>query len=302
MKNDYSATKPSEKGATELKNIPSLRDLQARTKEIIERARKDEEERLETGVIQLPLWRDEKRGAPNSFLRSALFAAIQSKDRADLKKAELFSQQGITVTYTGQQLNQEDLTVWLALVDLMKKDPLGTQCHFTAYSILKHLGLGTGGSAHERLNDAILRMTACAVVIKTDRQTYMGSLIHDCLIDEQTKHYKITLNRHLIKLFGENDWTAIDWEQRKQLRQKPLCLKLHEYYSSHDKPLPISLEFLSDLTGSGNKQKADFKRKVKTALEGLMKIGFLKSYEIEGNMVKVDRVSNSSQRPPAHIR
>jgi TrfA protein len=291
MKKGYSVSDATEAAATKgVKSIPSLDDLHQRTKEIVERARRDEEERLETGVVQLPLWHDDKRGAPNSFLRSALFAAIQSKDRADLKKAELFSQQGITVTYTGQQLNQEDLTVWLALVDLMKKDPLGTQCHFTAYSILKHLGLGTGGSAHERLNDAILRMTACAVVIKTGRQTYMGSLIHDCLIDEQTKHYKITLNRHLIKLFGEDDWTAIDWEQRKQLRQKPLCLKLHEYYSSHDKPLPISLEFLSALTGSENKQKADFKRKVKTALEGLIKIGFLKGYEIESDVVKVERV------------
>ena len=209
---------------------------------------------------------------------------------ADFKRAELFSQQGITIAYTGQQLNQEDMTVWLALVDLMKKDSLGTQCNFTAHSILKHMGLGTGGSAHERLNDAVLRMTACAVVIKTDKYTYGGSLIHDFLIDEETKNYKVTLNRHLIKLFGDNDWTAIDWDERKQLRHKPLCLKLHDYYSSHEKPLPVSIEFLADITGSKNKQKADFKRQVKTALEGLIKIYFLKSYDIEGNMVKIERV------------
>ena len=291
MEHDYLVSSETEAAATKgVKSIPSLADLHKRTKEIIERARKDEEERLETGVIQLPLWRDDKRGAPNSFLRSALFAAIQSKDRADFKRAELFSQQGITITYTGQQLNQEDMTVWLALVDLMKKDSLGTQCNFTAHSILKHMGLGTGGSAHERLNDAVLRMTACAVVIKTDKYTYGGSLIHDFLIDEETKNYKVTLNRHLIKLFGDNDWTAIDWDERKQLRHKPLCLKLHDYYSSHEKPLPVSIEFLADITGSKNKQKADFKRQVKTALEGLIKIYFLKSYDIEGNMVKIERV------------
>lgn len=292
MKNDYSVSDATAKAATKgVKSVPSLGDLHQRTMEIIERNRRDEEERLETGIIQLPLWRDDKRGAPNSFLRSALFAAIQSKDRADLKKAELFSQQGIKITYTGQQLNQEDMTVWLALVDLMKKDPLGTQCNFTAHSILKHMGLGTGGSAHERLSDAVLRMTACAVVIKTDKYTYGGSLVHDFLIDEETKHYKVTLNRHLIKLFGDNDWTAIDWEQRKQLRNKPLSLKLHDYYSSHEKPLPVSIEFLSDITGSTNKQKAGFKRHVKNALEELVKIGFLKSYRIEGDVVKIERVA-----------
>ena len=271
-------------------SVKSLQELHKRTLEIIERERKKEEERLATGVIYLPTWREDRRGSPNSFFRSALFAAIQSKDRADLKKAELFSQQGITITYTGQQLNQEDMTVWLALVDLMKKDPLGTKCQFTGNGILKYMGLGTGGSAHERLDDAILRMTACAVVIKTGTQTYMGSLIHDCIIDEHTKHYKLTLNRHLIKLFGDSDWTAIDWEQRKQLRNKPLCLKLHEYYSSHDKPFPVSLEFLSDLTGCRNSQKASFKRQIKIALEGLVKIGFLKSYSIERDIVKIERI------------
>lgn len=132
-------------------------------------------------------------------------------------------------------------------------------------------------------------MTACAVVIKTGTHTYMGSLIHDCVIDERTKLYKLTLNRHLIKLFGDDDWTAIDWEQRKQLKNKPLCLKLHEYYSSHEKPYPVSLEFLSDLTGCKNSQKASFKRQVKTALEGLVKIGFLKSWSIENDTVKVER-------------
>jgi hypothetical protein len=272
----------------------SIQELHKRTLEIIERERKKEEERLATGVIYLPTWREDRRGSPNSFLRSALFAAIQSKDRLDLKKADIFSQQGITVTYTGQQLNQEDLTVWLALVDMMKKDPLGTECKFTAHEILKYIGLEIGGSGYERLNDAIVRMIACAVVIKTGTRTYMGSLIGACDINEHTKVYRLDLNRHLVKLFGENDWTAINWEQRKQLRHKPLCQKLHDYYSSHEQPLPVSIEFLSDITGSVNKQKADFKRKVKTALEELVKIGFLRGYSIERNIVKVERSQDST--------
>jgi hypothetical protein len=267
----------------------SLNELHKRTLEIQERARKDEEERLESGVVYLLTWREDKQGSPNSFLRSALFAAIQSKDRLDLKRAKIFSQQGVSVTYTGEQLNQEDMTVWLALVDLMKKDPLGKECKFTAHSILRYMELGTGGREYERLENSILRMTACAVVIKTEQYTYGESLIEGFVIDEDTKEYKVRLNRKLIKLFGDCDWTAIDWEQRKQLRNKPLCLKLHEYFSSHETPYPVGLEFLSDLTGSENKQKADFKRKIKTALEGLVKIGFLKSWSIENDIVSVER-------------
>ena len=274
-------------------SVKSIQELHKRTLEIIECNRKKEEERLETGIIYLPTWREDRRGSPNSFLRSALFAAIQSKDRVYFKRAEIFSQQGITITYTGEQLNQEDLTVWLALVDLMKKDPLGTECKFTAHEILKYMDLGTGKNGYERLNSAIVRMIACAVVIDTSTKTYGGSLIHGYVLDKHTKVYRLDLNRHLIKLFGDNDWTAINWEQRKQLRHKPLCLKLHDYYSSHEKPFPVSLEFLSDIAGSVNKQKADFKRKVETALEELVKIDFLRSYSIERNLVKVERVEDS---------
>jgi hypothetical protein len=277
-------------------SLKSIQELHQRTLEIVERDRKKEEERLATGVIYLPIWREDRRGSPNSFLRSALFAAIQSKDRVYFKKAEIFSQQGVTITYTGEQLNQEDLTIWLALVDLMKKDPLGTECKFTAHEILKYMDLGTGKNAYERLNSAIVRMIACAVVIDTSTKTYGGSLIHGYVLDKRTKVYRLDLNRHLIKLFGDNDWTAINWEQRKQLRHKPLCLKLHDYYSSHEKPFPVSLEFLSDVAGSVNKQKADFKRKVDTALEELVKIGFLKSYSIEQNIVKVERAQDSTNQ------
>jgi TrfA protein len=295
MNNDYLKTR-----AEKLPPPPSLDDLHKRTLEIQERARIEEEERLKTGFIQLPLWREDKRGAPNSFLRSALFAAIQSKDRADLKKAELFSQQGISITYTGQQLNQEDLTVWLALVDLAKQHPLGTECSFTAHGILKYIGLDVGGKDHDRLSTTIDRMTACLVKIENEKYIFGGSLIDSFVIDKDTKRYKITLNRHLIKLFGENDWTAINWSQRKALKGKPLCLKLHEYYSSHEKPLPVTLDFLSDLTGSANKQKADFKRKIKTALDGLIKIGFLKGYEVKGDTVKIERVPKP-YKAPAHL-
>ena len=296
MKNDYSVSDATKAAVAKgVKNVPSLDDLHQRTKEIIERARRDEEERLETGVIQLPLWRDDKRGAPNSFLRSALFAAIQSKDRCQLKEAVLGSQQGITIKYTGEQLNQEDLTIWLALVDLVKQHPLGTECNFTAHGILKHMNMDTSGQAYEKLRMSILRMTACVLTVTNEKYTFSDRIIDRFIVDEETKHYKVTVGRHTIKLFGDNNWTAVEHKQRRLLSRKPLALALHGYYSSHEKPLPVSIEFLASITGSTNSQKASFKRQVKIALEELTKIGFLKSYEIDSDMVAVNRIEKPSK-------
>jgi hypothetical protein len=245
--------------------------------------------REETAAIQLPLWPEPKRGTPNSFIRSALFAAIQSKDRVFLKEATLASQKGIAVKYTGEQLNQEDLSVWETLAHLARQHPLGHLCEFTAHGLLKSLGQHTGLSQHKLLHSTIIRLTACAVEITHEGKTYFGPLVKSGVKDELTSHYRIELNRELIRLFGDNQWTALDWQQRQQLRGKHLAQALHAFYSSHRQPFPIKLDTLRGYVGSRNFQKAGFKVKLRAALDELVKIGFMTGYAIDGDIVSVHR-------------
>jgi hypothetical protein len=257
----------------------------------LESLRRTIQSRPENNVIQLPLWYEHERGTPNSFLRSALFAAVESKDRKFLKEAALASSKDIVVKYTGEQLNQEDLTVWEALVHIARRHPLGNICQFTAHGLLKSIGLHTGGAEHRRLHTTITRMIACAVEIRHDDRIYIGSLIDDAgaIDDEPTKHYALRLNPKLISLYGETRWTALNWEQRRQLRRKSLAQALHAYYSTHLRPVPIKLTTLRDYTGSRNTQIADFKRKVRNALTELKGIGFLDDFRLEGQLVIVYR-------------
>ena len=255
----------------------------------IERIRDAARAREASQLIQLPLWPEPKRGTPNSFIRSALFAAIQSKDRVFLKEVTLASQKGIAVKFTGEQLNQEDLTVWETLAHLARQHPLGHMCEFTAHGLLKSLGLHTGLSQHKQLHSTIIRLTACAVEITHEGKTYFGPLVKSGLKDDLTNHYRIELNRELIRLFGENQWTALDWQQRQQLRGKHLAQALHAFYSSHKQPFPVKIDTLRGYVGSKNQQKAGFKIKLRNALDDLQEISFLSGYEIAGDVVSVRR-------------
>ena len=246
------------------------------------------EERSLSKEVKLPNWPEAKRGTPNSFLRSALFSAIQSKDRVFLKGVVLASQQGITVRFTGEQLNQEDLTLWETLVHLAKDQPLGNICEFTAYDILKTMGSGDSGKERDLLHKGIIRLTGGVVEISINgSRVYFSSLIDSGVKDEVTGHYTIQLSRSLIKLYKQTTW--LDWEQRAKLRRKPLAQALHGYYSSHQVPYPVKVETLHKLSGSKNKRLSDFKQKVSAALDELVNIEFLKSYAIEGETVKVER-------------
>jgi hypothetical protein len=97
------------------------------------------------------------------------------------------------------------------------------------------------------------------------------------------------LNRDIIRLYGESQWTGIDWQQRLKLRRKPLAQALHAYFSSHRSPFPVTLAFLQKITGSKNTQAASFKRQCRVALDVLTRIGFLQSYAIETDRVTVSR-------------
>ena len=99
-----------------------------------------QEKRGPAKVIQLPLWPDPKRGAPNAVLRGALFAAIQGKNRQYMDRKQLIAaQDGVTIRYSGGQLDQADLDVWEQTLHLARTQALGTKCYFTARGFLKAL-------------------------------------------------------------------------------------------------------------------------------------------------------------------
>lgn len=260
----------------------------------LERLRSSVIEREKNAVVQLPLWPEPKRGAPNSFIRSALFAAIQSKDRKFMKEAVLASQDGITIKFTGEQLNQADLDVWETIVHLAREQPLGTVASFTAHGLLKAMGMPTGNSQHKQLHSTLLRLTACAVEVTHEGKTYFGPLIKSGAKDEITRHYAVELNKGIIKLFGENQWTALDWQQRQELRSQPLAQALHAFYSSHRLPYAVKLQTIQAYTGSRNKQLASFKRQVRNALNELVRVGFLVSFNLDGDLVRVVRHTASA--------
>jgi TrfA protein len=109
-------------------------------------------------IYQLPLWPKAAPGAPNPVLRSALFAAIKSKDRRFLNNEPIASVDGQQIKFKGEQLNQEDLEVWLEVLELAREHPLGDRCHTSAYGLLKALRKTTGNHDHQQLDACLTRL------------------------------------------------------------------------------------------------------------------------------------------------
>lgn len=259
---------------------------------IVVQAKKPKRQSAE--VIQLPLWPEPARGTPNSFLRSALFAAIQGKTRKPLKNVLLGAQKGYSVKFTGWQLDQSDLDVWEHAVHLARRHPLGNECTFKANAFLKSIGRSNGKKDYVWLNDSITRLVACAVEIRCGSKVFVGSLLSSAPRDEETGVYRLRLDPDTIKLYGSADWTSLEWQQREALKGKPLALWLHGYYASHAEAYPVKVETLMELSGSTNKEKRDFKRKLKAAFSDLGAIAGIKA-TFDGDLVTVERAPTPAQ-------
>jgi hypothetical protein len=218
-------------------------------------------------VLQLPLWSEATRGTPNSFLRGALFAAIQGKERAYLKGQLLASRDGIKIRFSGMQLDQSDLDVWEQAAELARSHPLGNVCHFSIYGFLKALGRNTGSKDHEWLKDVFRRLMSSGVEITHGRYTYGGSML-EFAYDEEAETYVLRLNEKILALYKAG-WSAIDRETRQRLRRKPLALWLHGYLSSDAENYPTKVETLHRLSGSKTKELWKFKQNLKSALSEL---------------------------------
>ena len=260
-------------------------------------------------VIQLPLWPEAKRGAPNAVLRAALFAAIQGKGRRYMNREVLAAQRGVTVRFTGMQLDQSDLDVWEQALHLARTQALGTRCYFTARGFLKVLTRQASGQNLEWLKSSMARLAGAVVEISDGRQTYFGTLIERGVRDEETGRYVVEINPDLAAFYGRSQWTQIDWEQRQLMRSKPLALWLHGFYASHAEPHALTVEYLHKLSGSQTKRLRKFKENLTQALRDLEAIGAIKAFEIVGDLVHVRTVPSKSQqkhlaarRPPARRR
>jgi hypothetical protein len=206
-----------------------------------------------------------------------------------MKNEVLNSQKGITIKFTGEQLNQSDLDVWEALINLAREHPLGNACSFSTHGILKSLVLHSGKSDYTWFHSVILRLASAHVEIIHDKKRYGGTLLHEWARDDDNGRYKIIMNKRLINLYGPTQWTAIDWTQRQILRKHPLAQSLHAFYSTHEKPYPMKIETLRDISGSRNPHTGSFKRQLNLALSTLKAIKFLERFAFQNGLVMVPR-------------
>lgn len=285
--------------------MKSLHEMLARIAKMQEKAKAREKidqdksegdsEAVVSDVAHLPLWSEDMRRLPNEIMRSALFnAGNKKKPRVYFETVDIAVLFEGRISYRGQELRQDDETVWLQLIHLAKEKALGEIVEFTPYSFCKAIGWPIGNRSYERLRDCLSRMQATALAVYSKR---LGGGVSLSMIpvfrwqdDKKTtlKKYQVQIAKELVQLFGDVHYTQFEWAQRLAL-PVGIATWLHGYYASHKEPYPVKIETLAKGAGILTEKNFKIRQLIKSGLNNLVNVGFLKSWEIIGDLVHVKR-------------
>ncbi len=249
-------------------------------------------------VEPLPFWPEPTRGVPSFMFRSAIFAAIQSRDRKFFKKlTKISSLQDFDIWMKGEQLNQEDLDVFAELMHMISRENEITDgCRFNGHELLKRLGRSTGGDEHDWLQACIIRLCSAFIQLNfTNKTEVFGVLLNGGFRDMKNYQYIIHCNPKMRDLY-DFGWTKECWAERQALKKAPLALWLSGWFASHAEVLPMTVERYKELSGSNNGEIRDFKRHLMRALEKLKAKHIITDFFIDGGQLFVEKNASKAQR------
>ncbi len=260
------------------------------------------EQKIEPQQMSLPFpWGEEMRGVPNILIRCAIFAVVRAGQRRSFKQEQIYSLDGYTIIYTGEQLDQGDLDIWQQAIHLCQRT-LGDFVPCSKKQLLRALDRGEGKENKLWLTRGLDRLVAASAKLIDTRA---GSKEDPRQFNDNLLGYKMDGDRLLLRVskdwatfFLREAYTLIDWERRLSLPPRSQLAKwLHDFYSSHADPFPMKAETLRDLCGCKTTDIHRFRANLRAALEELRGVGLLSEWRINprNDLVIVKKNASRSQ-------
>lgn len=246
-----------------------------------------------------PYWPADARAMPNEILRSALFNARNKTVTRQVwraaKPAIIAVMGGGVIEYIGEELRQIEEKVWMQMIHLARTLPPGSSVEFVAADFCRAVKWPTNKNSYEQLIICLGRLQANSLRIasaRLGRGESLSMIPRFEYIDEATgqrlRRWRVTLASDLVKLFGGQHFSWLEWQQRLELPDG-IATWLHGFYSTHRTPKPETIEDLARGAGLASDNLATLRDTIRRGLDALKEVGFLKSYRIAKGKVYVER-------------
>ena len=228
---------------------------------------------------------------PSLFATCGLFGVRSPNRNRYYFKSKLIPmyQKDINMFYTGEELDQIDLDVFLELVLLCKKNGFGDTIFFKPKTLLKNISSTIGGNQSQQYQDSIRRLCATNLEIKYDNDPcYYGSSIIDRYQYDPNGFSIIEFNQDMFKLFKAI--CIINKEKRLALGKNQLSKWLYSFIlrqRADGQYSYIKLSTIKNLTNLNIPDK-EFRRKIKVCFEKIKYVDkeLISDWEFKNDTIK----------------
>lgn len=232
---------------------------------------------------------------PNHLNRSSLIAPIARRARTFHNRVVMVTRKDCVLTYTGEQLDEADGDLMMALIFFAQARPFGTVVVLKRKEILRKIKTGLIGSTqYAWLQQSILRLRAAMLVLEakytngsqryTIGNTLTFNLIKDLEYDDKTDKYSYILDPRWEQMFGNREYSLIDWSKRMLIgRGQEMAKTLQRLVATSSNPIQrFPLDKLRQQMQYGGRDR-DFKKALEKAAAELVRLELIKNARIGQN-------------------
>lgn len=230
---------------------------------------------------------------PNHLNRSSLIAPIARGRRKFHLQAELVSRADCVLEYTGEQLDEADGDLIMALIAFAQPFPLGNPIPLNRKEILRKIKPGSIGSTqYEWLHRSMKRLREGVMFLearKPDGSTRYTvgkmesfNILKDLKYDGESETYTYTLDPRWVVMFSNREYSLIDWDRRMQIgRGLDMAKTLQRLVATSSNPVQrYSLEWLKAKMEYASPMRK-FREALSDACTELKRLGIIDSHLIE---------------------
>lgn len=209
--------------------VDTLSDPLSRIQDLARQARKRAEQRLSEVPCQMYLPGFNIGTMPNHLNRSSLIAPIARGRRKFHRQTVMVTRRDCVLIYTGEQLDEADGDIIMALIFFAQPYPLGTPVPLNRAKLLKKIERHTGRNDYKWLHRRIKALTEATLFLEAKRRdgstrykigpTVAFHIISSFHEDDVTGTYTYTLDPRWVQIFSNREYSIIDWNKRMQIRR-----------------------------------------------------------------------------------
>lgn len=236
---------------------------------------------------------------PNHLNRSSFIAPIARGRRKFHRQAAMVTRRDCVLEYTGEQLDEADGDLIMALIAFAQPFPVGTSVPLNRAELLRKIKRSTGKHDYEWLHRRIKALTEATLFLEAKKpdgstrysigKTVSFRIIAAFSYDDEAEAYSYSLDPRWVQMFGNREYSLIDWDKRMQIgRGQDMAKTLQRLLATSADPVQrYALDWLK-----GKMEYASPMRKFREALAAACK-------ELERlEMITAHKIEESTKGKP----